>query len=448
MKKWLFISTVFFILVLASAKAQNIFTYAGTGVAGYSGDGGSAPLADLYNPFGIAMDQLGNIYFADVLNNRIRKIDAAGIITTFAGTGVQGFAGDGGPATSCQLYKPYGIVFDAAGNMYICDCNNNRIRKVNTSGIITTIAGTGAVGSTGDGGPALLATMDTPRGIGIDGAGNIYFADCLSARIRKVSTTGTITTVVGTGVSGYSGDGGPAVNAQIRCAYGISFDAMNNLYFSDLLSQCIRKVDGSGIIRTVVGTGTVGFSGDGGPAVAAELNYPYSVHVDMAGNIYIPDTYNNRVRVVNTSGIISTICGNGSSFSSGDGGPAINSTVYQPAAVFKTPAGVIYVSEIMGHKVRVLCSGTCVTGINSNAELHETILLYPNPNQGTFHIRINKEISEGEFVLSDVLGRTVYSKNLYLGENEITTTELSKGLYHYSILQNKTHIQTGKIVIE
>ena len=306
------------------AQTPNIInTVCGTGISGYTGDGGPATAAELNQATRVAIDGAGNQYICDVANNRIRKVDnSTGIITTIAGNGTMGFSGDGGPAVSAELGNPDGIALDAAGNIYIADQTNNRIRMINTSGIISTIAGNGTIGYTGDGGPATNARIHQPGGVFADGAGNIYFVD-LSNTVRKINSSGIISTVAGTGVAGFSGDGGPATAAQVNQAWGgIIVDAYNNIYFSDQMNNRIRKIDPSGIITTIAGNGTAGYAGDGGPAIAAEINYPEGIAIDPSGNLYFCDRFNNVLREINAAGTISTICGNGTGGFSGDGGPA------------------------------------------------------------------------------------------------------------------------------
>ena len=251
-----------------------ITTIAGTGEFGFSGDGGPAVEAELRNLYGVAVDSAGNLYIADTRNRRIRKIDSTGTITTIAGTGEVGFSGDGGPAAVARLTFPYGVAVDSAGNLYIADTGNQRIRKVDSTGTITTIAGTGEVGFSGDGGPAVEAELRNPYGVAVDSAGNVYIADSSNHRIRKVDSTGTITTIAGTGEVGFSGDGGPAVEAELRSPRGVAVDSAGNVYIADVSDRRIRKVDSTGTITTIAGTGEVGFSGDGGPAVEAELRSP------------------------------------------------------------------------------------------------------------------------------------------------------------------------------
>ena len=323
-----------------------IHTVAGNGTQGFSGDGGPATSAQLNHPESVAVDTVGNLYIADNDNNRIRKV-SNGVITTVAGTGTPGFSGDNGPATSAQLDDPTGIAVDAIGNLYIVDRGNGLIRKV-SNGVITTVAGTGTCGAggTGDGGPATSAQCFDPTGIAVDSAGNLYITDifAFSSRIRKVAN-GVITTVAGGGSS--LGDGGPATSAQLEDPWGVAVDPAGNLYIADVLSQRIRKVT-NGVITTIAGNGTEGFSGDNGPATSAQLSNPYGVAVDAAGNLYIADLHNYRIRKV-ANGVITTVAGGGSSL--GDGGPATDA-VLVPAGVAVDSAGNLYTAD--GDRIRVL----------------------------------------------------------------------------------------------
>ena len=336
-----------------------ITTIAGTGERGFSGDEGPASEAQLSSPFGVAVDGAGNLYIADSSNNRIRKVDATGTITTIAGTGEFGFSGDGGPASEAQLYSPRGVAVDGAGNLYIADTRNNRIRKVDATGTITTITGTGERGFSGDEGSAAEAQLYSPYGVAVDGAGNLYIADTFDQRIRKVDATGTITTIAGTGEFGFSGDGGPATEAQLGQLPDVAVDGAGNLYIADQSYGRIRKVDSAGIITTIAGTGYHGFSGDGGPAAEAQLASPRGVAVDGAGNLYIADTSNHRVRKVDATGTITTIAG---TRFSGDGGPASQAQLRNPAAVAVDGAGNLYIADTNSHSVRkVDATGTITT---------------------------------------------------------------------------------------
>jgi sugar lactone lactonase YvrE len=287
----------------------NLKTIAGNGTAGYGGDGGPATTAELNTPDGIAFDTHGDLYIADIGNNVIRKVDTLGNITTVAGNGTQGFSGDGGPATAAELNAPFGVDLDAAGNLYIMDTLNARIRKVDTTGTITTVAGNGKFGFAGDGGPATSATLSEVQGARFDTAGNLYVPQCGPAAVRKIDTSGTITTVAGNGTDGFSGDGGPATAAQLNCPSGVVVDNTGKLFIADYNNDRIREVNASGVITTIAGNGTPGFRGDGGPALAAEVNFPNDVDLDSAGNLYIADSGNNRLRKIDTTGIITTVVG-------------------------------------------------------------------------------------------------------------------------------------------
>ncbi len=357
-------------LVIASiakqSQAQIITTIAGDGIAGYSGDGGQATAGDLYSPFSVTLDTKGNIYIADTYNNRIRKINTAGVITTIAGGGTSGL-GDGGQATAAELDYPTQAIFDALGNMYICDELHPRIRKVNTLGIITTIAGNGTVGYSGDGGQATAANFKDPQYMTFDVNGNLYIADVGNNRIRKVNTLGIISTIAGTGIAGYSGDGGQATAAEFDGPDGVTFDTKGNLYIADYSNNCIRMVNTTGITSTIAGTGTAGYSGDGGQATAAELNGTNDgIVFDALGNFYIPDAVNNRIRKVNTLGIISTIAGNGMAGFSGDGGMAITAELNYPGAVaLDSSLCNLYIADLYNNRVRMVSNAEVSITVNS-----------------------------------------------------------------------------------
>ena len=275
-----------------------INTVAGNGTAGFSGDGGPATSASLNNPLEVAVDAAGNLYIADRANNRIRKVDTSGTITTVAGTGTAGFSGDGGPAISASLNRPFGMAVDSAGNLFIADTSNQRVRKVDTTGTITTVAGNGTAAFSGDSGPATSASLNSPAGVAVDSAGNLFIVDTLNQRVRKVNTSGTITTVAGNGTGGFSGDGGPATSASLNSPNDVAVDSAGNLFIADISNHRVRKVDTTGTITTVAGNGTGGFSGDGGPAASASLFGPNDVAVDSAGNLFIAEQINHRIRKV------------------------------------------------------------------------------------------------------------------------------------------------------
>ncbi|MGD1096719.1 MAG: hypothetical protein ABSB35_32580 [Bryobacteraceae bacterium] len=384
---------------------------AGNSRTGYSGDGGPALSAMFNTPSGLAVDAGGNIYVADLINRRIRKVSPAGIVTTFAGTGVFGYSGDGGPAAAANLNGPSNVAVDYAGNLYIVD--GARIREISTAGIITTVAGNGVNGFSGDGGPATLAEL-SPYGVAADGKGNIYISDDGNLRVRMVSPAGIITTVAGNGSYGYAGDGGPATAAQLTGASGIAIDSSGDLYFSDssplsddIDCYCVRKVTPAGIITTVsaganlfepralalnaggdlyiadtgnygiskvASTGTITvaagylgaptYSGDAGPATGAQLNQPWGLATDGGGNVYIGDTFNNRVRVVSPAGIITTIAGNGVPAYAGDGSPAANSEVYYPVGVAADSLGNLYIADHGNGRIRKISKSGIITSVD------------------------------------------------------------------------------------
>jgi trimeric autotransporter adhesin len=288
-----------------------ISTVAGNGRSGFSGDGLLASLARLSHPGGLVGDRSGNLLLADTLNHRIRRISSDGTITTVAGNGERGFVGDGRLAVEARLKSPTDICLGSSGALYVADFENHRIRRISSDGMITTVAGNGQAGFSGDGGPAIQASLNTPYGVAVDQQGNFYIADSKNHRIRKVSRDGIITTVAGTGVASFSGDGGMATAAQLNSPQALFITASNDMYINDEHNHRIRKVAPSGIIETVAGNGKASYAGDGGRATQASLNDPEDVWVDMAGNLFITDGDNHRIRKVDTRGIITTIAGGG-----------------------------------------------------------------------------------------------------------------------------------------
>jgi sugar lactone lactonase YvrE len=354
------------------AASKVITTVAGNGQAGFSGDLQSATSAMLNSPAGITVDVAGNLFIGDTANHRVRRVDASTrIITTVAGTGVQGFSGDGGPATQAALSSPYGVATDGAGNLLIVDQGNSRIRRV-SAGTITTVAGNGQQSFLGDGGPATAANLLSPQGIAVDAAGNFFIADFGNQRIRKVTaSTGIITTVAGTGIAGFLGDNVPAASSPLSSPTGVAIDGSGNLFISDSLNNRIRKVDGAGVITTVAGNGQSDFSGDNGPATAASLNLPQGIAIDRAGVLYVADTNHNRIRRVDLrSGIITTAVGGGSpSDRLGDNGPATDAALNSPTGIAVDSAGNLVIADSGNNRVRRVDAATgIITTVAGNGQ--------------------------------------------------------------------------------
>jgi sugar lactone lactonase YvrE len=348
--------------VTGSGQPGTITSVAGATVDsrqyGFSGDDGPATSAQLYHPRAIAFDRAGNAYVADTLNQRIRRIDTAGTITTVAGNGVEGFSGDGGPALQAALNQPHGVAVDSAGNIYIADSASHRIRRVDRQGVITTVAGNGTPDATGDDGPATAALVKDPKTLATDAAGrNLYIADTGNNRIRRIDlSSGIITTVAGVTRAGAEGDGGPAVRAQLNSPRGLWLTREGTLYIADTDNHRIRKVDAEGTITTVAGTGTAGFSGDGGPAGQAQLNDPRAVAADESGHVYVGEELGQRIRRVDPGGIITTIAGNGTPGFAGDGGPASAAQVDHVRALSIGPQGDLWLADTFNNRVRVISS--------------------------------------------------------------------------------------------
>jgi sugar lactone lactonase YvrE len=311
-------------------------------------------------PSAIVFDAQGNLYFAEMGNHVVRRFSVAGVITTVAGTGVQGFAGDDGPAISAVLDSPAGLAMDAAGNLYIADSHNHRVREVAVAtGVIATIAGMGVAGFSGDGGLAKAARFDLPTALAVDAAGNVYVADTDNHRVRRITlATGVITTIAGNGVEGFAGDNGLATAASVDSPNGLAVDGAGNLYVADTHNGRVREVTAATrLISTVAGVGYMGggsqaFGGDGGAAKAAGLALPRGLTMDSAGNIYVADSANHRIRRISTSGTITTVAGQGTETFAGDEAPAVAASLNTPLAGAISPAGLVTLADSGNHRVR------------------------------------------------------------------------------------------------
>lgn len=424
---------LFLILLLLPvfAKGQTINRFAGNYINGYSGDGGPATSAKLYHPGGVFADRSGNVYFADFGNYVIRKVNASGIISTIAGNGISGYNGDGGPATMAELH-PTGVSADDAGNVYIADAFNNVIRKINTTGIITTVAGNNTIGYTGDGGPATAAQFEDPNDVTVDNSGNLYIPDAHNNVVRKVSAAGIITTIAGngynagTGNGGYSGDGGPATAAELYYPEHVALDKAGNLYISELYNHTIRKVNTSGIISTIAGTGVNGYSGDGSAATSAKLDHPYSVAIDTTGNIYIADLGNYVVREIDNSGIIHTYAGNDNAGSSGDGGPATAAELNSAASVTIGKNNNLYIADFYNNVIRVVSNP--VSSVKPVSAPGSQLMVFPNPAHD--QLTISSAIQRiHQIAITNLIGQTVYSNYYNNEEVQVDVADLRAGMY-------------------
>ena len=424
---------LFLFFISFSANGQIITTFAGGGMGG---DGSPATAASFTNPHYIAFDRFGNLFISDFTGCRIRKIDTAGIIKTVVGPGTFSVIGDGGPATAAFVKYPEGITCDTFGNLFIADHQNYRIRKVDVfTGIISTIAGTGisSLTGTGDGGPATAAEFYTPADVKFDKRGNLYVSDNSAHTIRRISPAGIITSFAGIGHSpGFSGDGGPASAAQLNHPAALAIDDTGNMYVADQQNKRVRKIDTFGIITTVAGSGVAVYSGDGIPAKMANVG-PICIWV-FNNNIYITDS-NERVRKVDATGIIHTIAGIGISGYSGDGGPATSAEMYGGGGGTTDKCGNVYFSDVDNLRIRKVTFNTACDPSDC-VLMPEYILLkstsvYPNPV--TKELIISSAIKVCNIAISNVIGQTIYSNKYNSDKVQIDVSGLASGVYFVKV---------------
>lgn len=332
-----------------------------------------ASSARLTLPAGVAVNAAGVLYIADTGAHRIYRRDAAGRLAVVAGTGRRGFGGDGGPAARAAVAAPQDLALDAQGHLYFTDSYNHRVRKVSSAGVIATVAGTGRAGYSGDGGPAVQAALNNPQGVAIDGEGNVLVADTFNHVIRKIDAAGIITTIAGTAPPGFGGDSGPAAKALLSIPHAVDVAADRTVYVSDSGNSRIRAIDAAGTIRTIAGSGgqaglfSAGFKGDGGPAAQAQLFSAVDLALDAAGRLYISDTGNNRIRVVE-SGIIRTIAGTGKAGFSGDGGPATAAAINTPQKLAIGSGGEVYFADQANRRIRRIDTRGVITTVAGTGE--------------------------------------------------------------------------------
>ena len=447
MKK-IFLPGLFMLAFAVNTNAQTISTIGGTGIPGFSGDGSAASAAEIFGPAGVAVDGAGNSYFADYYNQRVRKISSSGSITTIAGNGTAGFSGDGGPAVDAQLNYPMGVAADAYGNVYIADRYNNRVRKVDASGTITTVAGTGASSYTGDNGPATAAKLAGPFGVAADIAGNIFIADRSNQVIRKVDANGTITTIAGTGAAGYNTNDWPSATlADLYNPSSVAVDNMGNVYIADHDNNLVRKVDTFKKITTVLGTGIAGFGPDGAVATSCKINSPSSVAVDHWGNIYVSDEFNYTIRKVDAnSNSVVTIAGiQGERGYNGDTGLAAHAMIGDCKGLAVDNNGNIYFSDWRNDVVNYITS--TVTAVKTLDNSAMGLTTYPNPNNGTFTVNVTSANTfDVTFVVTDILGKKIKEINATTNRPYVMELDAARGIY-FVTASTASGVLTGKIEI-
>ena len=431
------------LLIINYVCGQNISTFAGNGGSGYSGDGGLATEASIGFAGTITFDKNGNCYFSE-LNNTIRKISSSGIISTIAGNGISGFSGDNGPATAAEFNFTGGggLACDYIGNLYVADQANNRIRKIDvTTGIVSTIAGSGVAGFGGDGGLADSAQLNSPGWLTFDTIDNLYFTDAFNYRIRGISNSGIITTIAGTGIAGSTGDSGLATSAEVYAADGI-FCKNGNVYLSD--GQSIRVINLlSGYIYPFAGTGTPGFSGDGGPAVLSEFGLAIDVTSDDSSNVYLSDEAENRIRKIDNIGIITTVAGNGISGYSGDGDFADSAELSSPRGIAIDPCNNLYIVDNGNKRIRKVLFNPYCWSLKVPQVVANEVTIYPNPTTEILHI--DNVTTESSYAILNITGIIEQQGILHQGNNQITVQSLPPGIYLLEMVDDEGNKTVKKI---
>jgi len=433
------LSLMFLLAIAFGVKAQIITTVAGNGIQGYNGDSIPATSAEIYGAVDLVVDKLGNLYITEQINNRIRKISTNGIITTIAGNGTAGYSGDGGKAIFAEINNPSAITIDNNNNLFIADAGNYRVRKIDSNGIITTVAGNGIVGFSGNGVKATLAEINIVFGLAVDNLGNLYISDC-NGVIRKVDSNGIIRIIAGTGNLSYNGDGIAATSANLFGPQHIAVDYKGNVFIADNYNYRIRKVDTSGIIWTVAGNGAYGFSGDGGSAKLASLSNTVGLALDTYGNLYIGDQNNQRIRKVDTKGIITTLVGNGTQGYSGDGGIPTSAELNNPYGIALDALGNLYIADTDNSRIRKI-SGivTPITLLKytTNKQENNILLSWQTATEiNTSHFNIQRSTNGKDFTTIgkvNAKGASTYTYNDPLTTDDSRFTKL---YYRLQIVDN------------
>jgi trimeric autotransporter adhesin len=425
-----FIFTIAAIICALHAQAQVITTIAGNGIDGYTGDGGPA-IDAAFTPAGLTTDSAGNIYFGDIVHSVVRKIDVAGIITTIAGDGIEGFPTDGVQATNSHLAWPIDVAVDGGGNVYISESINNRIRKVSPDGIITTVAGGGVTRDLAHNAIATQVSLWSPDGIVVDSVGSIYFAERFNHCISKVTKDGIISTIAGTGTGGYNGDNVIATDAHLNYPQGIAIDRSGNIYFSDAGNNRIRKINTASIITTIAGIGTWGYNGDNIAATDAQLKAASDIAIDKGGNIYIADPGNQSIRIIDNGGIITTNAGTGVAGFFGDGGQPVDAQLNNPARITVNRFGNLYIADISNGRIRRVRYSLSVKDV---AETIPVIDVYPNPNKGHFILNVGtRDMQQARVTIANILGEQVYERVCATGKDKEINLSTAPGLYLLSV---------------